>query len=187
MQVFVGVVMLSLLTSIPALAVGSSQPYGRGGWFEQFNPIVRQYNQSGEEFRIEGHCQSACTMFLGIRNVCIVRSARLLFHAGHDRQCEEHHRHGPQMEFEAGHAIRELHERFAGDRRQPQAHRHRTEERQQVNQAMEMEAGQRPKIGKRVIVDRIVVLHEQQHAADGEERGHEAATAQPHWRPASRL
>ena len=86
MRVFVGVVMLSLLTSVPALAVGSSTPYGRGGWFAQFDPIVQQYNQSGELFRIEGHCQSACTLFLGIRNVCIERSARLLFHAGHDRQ-----------------------------------------------------------------------------------------------------
>jgi hypothetical protein len=86
MRVFFGVAILSLLTSVPALAVGSSTPYGRGGWFEQFDPIVQQYNQSGEQFRIEGHCQSACTLFLGIRNVCIVRSARLLFHAGHDRQ-----------------------------------------------------------------------------------------------------
>jgi hypothetical protein len=86
MRVFVGVVMMLLSASIPALAVGSSQPYGRGGWFEQFDPIVRQYNQSGEQFRIEGHCQSACTLFLGIRNVCVARSASLLFHAGHDRQ-----------------------------------------------------------------------------------------------------
>jgi len=85
MRVFVGVVVLSLLTSVPALAVGSSTPYGKGGWFAQFDPIVQQYNQSGEQFRIEGHCQSACTMFLGIRNVCVVRSASLLFHAGHDR------------------------------------------------------------------------------------------------------
>ena len=85
-RVFVGVVLVLLSTSIPVLAVGSSQPYGQGGWFAQFDPIVRQYNQSGEQFRIEGHCQSACTMFLGIRNVCVVRSARLLFHAGHDRQ-----------------------------------------------------------------------------------------------------
>ena len=85
-RVFVGVVLVLLSTSIPVLAVGSSQPYGKGGWFAQFDPIVRQYNQSGEQFRIEGHCQSACTLFLGIRNVCIVRSARLLFHAGHDRQ-----------------------------------------------------------------------------------------------------
>jgi len=86
MRVFVGVVLVWLSTSISAAAVGSSQPYGQGGWFEQFDPVVRQYNQSGEQFRIEGHCQSACTLFLGIRNVCIVRSARLLFHAGHDRQ-----------------------------------------------------------------------------------------------------
>jgi hypothetical protein len=86
MRVFVGVVMMLLSTSIPALAVGSSSSYGQGGWFEQFDPIVRQYNQSGEQFRIEGHCQSACTLFLGIRNVCITRSASLLFHAGHDRQ-----------------------------------------------------------------------------------------------------
>jgi|SRR5438445_8031135 len=86
MRVFVGVVMLSLLTSVPALAFGSSLPYGRGGLFVHFDPIVQQYNQSGEPFRIEGRCQSACTMFLGIRNVCIVRSAQLGFHAGHDRQ-----------------------------------------------------------------------------------------------------
>ncbi|MGH7489558.1 MAG: hypothetical protein ACREMY_28755 [bacterium] len=37
-------------------------------------------------FRIQGHCQSSCTLFLGIRSVCIERNARLLFHAGHDRQ-----------------------------------------------------------------------------------------------------
>jgi hypothetical protein len=84
-RVFVGITLVLLSTSIPALAVGSSQPYGKGGWFAQFDPIVQQYNQSGEQFRIEGHCQSSCTLFLGIRNVCIVRSARLLFHAGHDR------------------------------------------------------------------------------------------------------
>jgi hypothetical protein len=86
MRVFVGVVMLSLLTSVPALAVGSSLPYARGGLTEYFDSIVQQYNQSGEPFRIEGRCNSACTMFLAIRNVCVVRSAQLGFHAGHDRQ-----------------------------------------------------------------------------------------------------
>ncbi len=40
--------------------------------------------------RIEGHCQSLCTLFLGLRNVCVERSARLLFHAGHDRQRNIH-------------------------------------------------------------------------------------------------
>jgi hypothetical protein len=75
-----------LCMSTAVLAEGSSQGYGMGGWFERFGPVVQQYNQSGELFRITGHCQSACTLFLSIRNVCVERSARLLFHAGHDRQ-----------------------------------------------------------------------------------------------------
>jgi len=37
-------------------------------------------------FRIQGHCRSACTLFLAIRNVCIEPGATLLFHAGHNRQ-----------------------------------------------------------------------------------------------------
>jgi hypothetical protein len=55
---------------------------GRDG-FRRFAALIQQYNASGEEFRIDTHCQSACTMFLSIRNVCVVPSARLLFHAGH--------------------------------------------------------------------------------------------------------
>ena len=68
-----------------ASAEGSSQGYGLGGNFKRFDPVVAGYNQTGELFRITGHCQSACTLFLGIRNVCIEPSAQLLFHAGHDR------------------------------------------------------------------------------------------------------
>jgi hypothetical protein len=73
-----------LLISTSAMA-GTSAGYGMGGQFVRFDPVVSQYNQSDEIFRIEGHCQSACTLFLGIRNVCIDRNATLLFHAGHDR------------------------------------------------------------------------------------------------------
>ncbi len=43
--------------------------------------MVQLHNQTGELFRITGHCQSACTMFLAIRNVCVEPGARLLFHA----------------------------------------------------------------------------------------------------------
>jgi predicted amidophosphoribosyltransferase len=68
-----------------AMAAGSSAGYGMGGQFSRFDPVVSQYNQSGELFRIQGHCQSACTLFLSIRNVCIERNATLLFHAGHDK------------------------------------------------------------------------------------------------------
>ena len=64
----------------------TSEGYGMGGWMERFQPVIDQANQSGELFRITGHCQSACTTFLGIRKVCVERSASLLFHAAHDRQ-----------------------------------------------------------------------------------------------------
>ena len=74
----------SALGVAPALAAGSSRPHGEGGYVPDFVKIVRQYNASGEEFRIEGTCKSACTLFLGIRNACIERSASLMFHGGHD-------------------------------------------------------------------------------------------------------
>ena len=78
--------LLLLMLSSPAMAAGSSVPYGMGGQFSRFDPVVDQYNESGELFRIQGHCQSACTLFLAIRNVCIEPGATLLFHAGHNRQ-----------------------------------------------------------------------------------------------------
>jgi hypothetical protein len=78
--------LISALLAFPesAFAAGSSLPYAEGGYIPDFVKIVRQYNASGDEFRIEGVCKSACTLFLGIRNVCIARDARLMFHAGHD-------------------------------------------------------------------------------------------------------
>jgi hypothetical protein len=73
-----------LLFSTSAMA-GNNAGYEMGGNYARFDPVVSQYNQSGELFRIEGHCQSSCTLFLGIRNVCIGRNATLLFHAAHER------------------------------------------------------------------------------------------------------
>ena len=64
-----------LLSAGPAVAAGSSAGYGKGGQFKDFDPVVAQYNASGELFRIQGHCQSSCTLFLGIhRLVCIERT-----------------------------------------------------------------------------------------------------------------
>jgi hypothetical protein len=71
----------TLLCAAPALAAGSSVPWGGGGPMAKFDAIIAQYNASGELFRIEGHCQSSCTMFLAIRNVCVDPDASLLFHA----------------------------------------------------------------------------------------------------------
>ncbi len=72
-----------LLCSASAMA-GNNAGYEMGGKYARFDPVVSQYNQSGELFRIEGHCQSSCTLFLGIRNVCIEPTATLLFHSAHD-------------------------------------------------------------------------------------------------------
>jgi hypothetical protein len=65
---------------------GTTAGFEMGGRYAGFDPVVSQYNQSGELFRIDGHCQSSCTLFLAIRNVCIGRGATLLFHAAHDER-----------------------------------------------------------------------------------------------------
>ena len=75
----------------PAYADGSVSSLGMGygarnpAEFAQFQSVIAQYNASGERFRIDSHCQSACTMFLSIRNVCVSPGATLLFHAGGTR------------------------------------------------------------------------------------------------------
>ena len=74
------IVLAAVAFASPALADGSSLPYGGGG---RINPgdIIKKYNASGERFRIEGSCQSSCTMLLAIKNVCVEPSATLKFHA----------------------------------------------------------------------------------------------------------
>ncbi len=74
-----------LLDAREAVAAGTTAGFEMGGRYARFDPVVSQYNQSGELFRIDGHCQSSCTLFLAIRNVCISRGATLLFHASNDR------------------------------------------------------------------------------------------------------
>jgi hypothetical protein len=74
----------ALVAASAAHAEGSSKGHGEGGRFAVYYPIIAKYNKSGERFRIEGACRSACTLFLSIRNVCVDRSALLSFHAGPD-------------------------------------------------------------------------------------------------------
>jgi hypothetical protein len=83
MRLFVGLALLLMSSSAFA---ATSEKFGQGGWIQDFQPEIDRANASGELFRIKGHCQSNCTLFLGLRNVCVERSATLLFHAGHDRQ-----------------------------------------------------------------------------------------------------
>ena len=70
--------------SVSSLRMGYGAPSAYV--FGQFLAVIQQYNASGERFRIDSHCQSACTMFLSIRNVCVTPGATLLFHAGGSMQ-----------------------------------------------------------------------------------------------------
>jgi hypothetical protein len=80
---FNSILSIVLVTSFcsPALA-GSSKGYGKGGKLAPYETMIAQANSSGELFRIQGVCKSACTMFLSINNVCVEPSATLMFHAG---------------------------------------------------------------------------------------------------------
>lgn len=72
-----------MLLAAPAQA-GTSRGFEHGGKFTRFNPVVAHYNHTGAPFRIVGLCQSACTLFLSIRNVCVEPRATFQFHAGND-------------------------------------------------------------------------------------------------------
>ncbi len=77
----VGLLAAAVVVSVPALAA-TSAPYAKGGRTVEFAQDVEKFRRSGEQSRITGHCQSACTMFLALPNVCVQPNARLLFHAG---------------------------------------------------------------------------------------------------------
>ncbi len=84
--------LIAAAPAVSAWADGSSRPHGQGGRFAVYYPIIAKYNKSGERFRIEGECRSACTLFLSIRNVCVDRKALLAFHGGPDAKT---HKVGP--------------------------------------------------------------------------------------------
>lgn len=77
------IVVTAALLATPALGAQSTN-WGMGGSTQKFAADRARMNAKGEQMRITGHCQSACTMFLAMRKVCVEPSARLLFHAGND-------------------------------------------------------------------------------------------------------
>jgi hypothetical protein len=84
----VALVAAGLMLASP-VGAADSRPYARGGSTKKFGEDVQRYNQAGEKFRITGHCQSACTMFLAVRTVCVEPTARLLFHAGNNDEATQ--------------------------------------------------------------------------------------------------
>lgn len=72
--------LIMVVSTAESVAQGSSSPYGGGGRINA-PAIIREYNASGKQMRIEGSCQSSCTTLLAIKNVCVEPSAQLRFHA----------------------------------------------------------------------------------------------------------
>ena len=82
-----GLIITAVVIATPAIRPAfsaDSSGWSKGGGTQKFAADRARINAKGERFRITGHCQSACTMFLAARNVCVEPSATLLFHAGND-------------------------------------------------------------------------------------------------------
>lgn len=76
-------------SSSATFAQETSTRFGMGGNTGQFGQMRQQIGASGQEFRIEGHCQSACTMFLKLGKACVDPNAELLFHAGSNEKATQ--------------------------------------------------------------------------------------------------
>lgn len=72
-----------------ALAAGACQnvSFGRlqdsGGNLRGYVAEVRRLNAEGASKAIRSICASACTIFLGVKKVCVEPTAQLWFHAAH--------------------------------------------------------------------------------------------------------
>lgn len=60
------------------------EPRDAGGSLYTYFNSVLSADLLGREIRISGTCISACTIYLGARNVCVEPDAVLWFHAAHD-------------------------------------------------------------------------------------------------------
>src|SRR2546423_9137332 len=74
-----------ILFSTSAMA-GTSAGYGMGGQFTPFDPVVSQYNQSGELFPIESHRPTACPPVLRVSHLLLGRTAKPLVYPRPERK-----------------------------------------------------------------------------------------------------
>ena len=54
-----------------------------GGTIQMYAAEISRLNKTGRRKVIAGLCASACTMYLGVRRVCVEPHAELWFHAAH--------------------------------------------------------------------------------------------------------
>jgi len=51
-----------------------------GGELPEYEERFEEYEKENKQVEIRGTCASACTMFLGLDNICVSKNARLGFH-----------------------------------------------------------------------------------------------------------
>ncbi|WP_036293032.1 hypothetical protein [Methylosinus sp. PW1] len=62
---------------------GASVTRDAGGNLRAYMDEARRLDARGAQKAIRGVCASACTIYLGLRNVCVEPGAQLWFHAAH--------------------------------------------------------------------------------------------------------
>lgn len=77
----------ALVLTLAAVGACQSVPFAglhdSGGSLRAFAADVRRLNAEGATKAIRGACASACTIYLGVKNVCVEPNAQLWFHAAH--------------------------------------------------------------------------------------------------------
>src|SRR5215207_2492541 len=71
---------LAVIVSAPAYA----QEGDLGGNLGAYTAKVDRFNRENRTKRISGVCASACSVFLGVRRVCVERDAQVWFHAAYE-------------------------------------------------------------------------------------------------------
>ena len=51
-----------------------------GGWIPSYQETIARLDAQGKRVVLDGYCASACTMFLGAKNVCIMPDTQFEFH-----------------------------------------------------------------------------------------------------------
>ena len=76
--------MLGFLTPPPDIRQPVIIEQDRGGLVAVYQKAVMQYNSENRRVEIRGSCNSACTLALGVKNVCVGKGAIIRWHYAYD-------------------------------------------------------------------------------------------------------
>lgn len=77
----IGLMLVALLAGVARTQAGEIVEADYGGPLAAYREAARRLDAAGEELAIRGLCASACTIFLGLRKLCVAPQAAFWFHA----------------------------------------------------------------------------------------------------------